>query len=588
MVPAVLAVSVDVVRLFIGQRRLGVDLIALVAILGSLALGEYLAGAVVALMYAGGQSLEAMAARRARREMTTLIRRAPKTANRRSGDGIRTVPVAEVAVGDVLVVRTGEVVPTDGRVVGAAATVDQSTLTGESLPVAVVDGGRVMGGTINAGSPFDFVAERPANSSAYSALIRLIRQVEQDRAPLVRLADRYAVFFLPLTLVVAGLAWLLSGDAVRGLAVVVVATPCPLILAAPIALVAGVSRAASRGIIVKSGTAVELLGRAAVVLFDKTGTLTSGTPAIREIHTVADIADERLLQLAAAVDQLSPHVLAEALVAAARERRLPLAAPTGVREDPGSGIVGTVDGQRVAVGGRRWMAGIGFDVSALVPSGAIREEDAGLARIHVGIDGFGAGTIVMADFLRPDAADAVRRLRELGVGEIAMVTGDRRSIAERLGAELDLDRIHAELSPADKVAIVNHAVAGRGGRNRSGGGPAWGGGGTVVMVGDGVNDAPALAAADVGIAIGVAGATVSAETADVVITVGRIDRTADAVAIGRRSLGIARQSIIVGMALSMVAMGFAAAGMLPPVAGALLQEVIDLAVLLNALRALRG
>jgi heavy metal translocating P-type ATPase len=569
LVPLVL----DVLRTVFVQRRLGVDVIALVAMAGALALGEYLAGAVIALMFSGGQALEAAASRRARRELTALVQRAPKIAHRRRGDAIEEVQVEELLVGDVVVVRTGDVLPVDGTVVAGEAVIDESALTGESLPVTRPAGEAALSGTANAGAPFELRATRPATASAYAALVRLVEQAEQARAPFVRLADRYALVFLPLTLVIAAGAWMLSGDPVRALAVVVVATPCPLILAAPIALISGVSRAARRGVIVKGAGAIEALGQARTVLFDKTGTLTVGTPRVQEVVTTDGRTPLDVLRLAASLDQLSPHVLAEALVSEAEEHELALSRPRNVREQPGEGIVGTVDGLDVAVGSRAWLLSLGYDEQelALDATGA----GAGLARVYVGAGGHLLGTVVMADELRPDARELIDELRRHGIRHLAMLSGDRRSIAEHIGAILGVDRVYAEQSPEDKLRVVRtvHDDAALG---------------PVVMVGDGVNDAPALALADVGIAMGAAGATVSAETADAVITVDRIGRVADAVAIGRRSLGIAKQSVVAGMTLSVVAMGFAAAGLIVPVAGALLQEAIDLAVVLNALRALRS
>jgi heavy metal translocating P-type ATPase len=569
------SVLVHVGRALVVDHRLGVDVIALVAMAGALALGEYLAGAVIALMFSGGQALEAAASRRARRELSALAKRAPTIAHRRRGDAIDEVPVHDVAVGDVVVVRTGDVVPVDGAVVTGEAVIDESALTGESLPVTRHTDEQVLSGTANAGAPFELRATRPAAESAYAAIVRLVETAERSRAPFVRLADRYAALFLPFTLLAAGGAWLASGDPVRALAVVVVATPCPLILAAPIALVSGVSRAARRGVIVKGAAAIEALGRARTVLFDKTGTLTIGAPAVHEIGVRDGVGPVELLRLAASLDQLSAHVLAEALVAEAHERGLELAGPADVREEPGRGIVGLVEGRRVAVGSRGWMESLGYAPEELATVAVGADAGVGLARVHVGADGRVLGTIVMADELRTDAAELVAALRARGIRHIAMVSGDRRSIAERIGARIGVDRVYADQSPGDKLQVVQ-AI-----NDDAELGP-------VVMVGDGVNDAPALALADVGIAMGALGATVSADTADVVITVDRIGRVADAVAIGQRSLRIATQSVAVGMALSVVAMGFAAAGVLVPVAGALVQEAIDLAVVLNALRALRG
>ncbi len=556
------------------EHNMGVDTIALVAMAGSLALGELLAGVVIGLMFSGGLALEELASARARRELTALVERAPKRARIRAGGELRDVPVEEVEVGDIAVVRTGELVPVDGTLVSEQAVIDTSTLTGEPLPVTVGQGMPVLSGTANAGTPFDVRARRPAAESAYAALVRLVSQAETERAPLVRIADRYAGFFLPATLLIAGLAWALSGDAVRGLAVVVVATPCPLILAAPIALVSGLSRAAGAGVIVKSTGAIETLGQVRTVLFDKTGTLTVGTPEVREIVPTGKLGRAEILALAASVDSMSAHVLGSALTEAAREADLALKEPRDVEEDPGQGIAGTVDGQRVAVGSRDYLAGQGVPRARLEAASLLDGHGSGEARVMVGVDDDLGGVIVMADDLRPDARGIVERLRAEGVRQVAMVSGDRRSVAERIGREIGVDRVYSEQSPEDKLEVIR----------RLHGDPTRG---PVMMVGDGVNDAPALAMADIGIAMGAGGATVSSQTADAVITVDRVDRVADAIHAGRGALRIARQSVVVGMGLSLAAMLVAAFGYLPPLTGALLQEGIDLAVILNALRALR-
>lgn len=567
--------AIEVLRTVLVERHMGVDTIALVAMLGALALGEELAGVVIGLMFSGGLALEEIASTHARRELTALVERAPKIARLRTANGFRDVPVERMLAGDVALVRTGEVIPVDGTIISPEGVVDTSALTGEPLPVTVKQGMAVLSGTANAGSPFEVKANRPAAESAYAALVKLVEEAETERAPLVRIADRYAGFFLPTTMLVAGLAWALSGDPVRGLAVVVVATPCPLILAAPIALISGLSRAARAGVVVKGTGAIETLGQVRTVLFDKTGTLTVGSPAVREIATRPGFDEAELLRLAASVDQMSAHVLGEALVRAAAEAGLALTIPIEVHEDPGQGIAGRIDGHRVSVGSRAFLREEGVPTEEIVSPAILNGRGSGEARVHVAVGGEVAGVIAMADELRPDARGIVERLRSEGVRQVAMVSGDRRSVAERIGREVGVDRVYSEQSPEDKLEIVRRL------RDDSELSP-------VMMVGDGVNDAPALALADLGIAMGVAGATVSSETADAVITVDRVDRVADAVHAGRRALAIARQSVLAGMGLSLLAMGVAAFGYIPPVAGALLQEGIDLAVILNALRALRG
>ncbi|CAB4868603.1 unannotated protein [freshwater metagenome] len=556
------------------RADVGVDVIALLAMASALAVGEYLAGAVVALMLSGGNALEAYAARRARRDLTALLARAPRVAQRREGDRWIEVPVGELRRGDRVLVRRGDVVAVDGTVDGGSAVIDASAMTGESLPVTVPAGGSVRSGTANAGDPFELRATQRADDSSYAALVRLVREAEKERAPFVRMADRYAVWFLLVTVLLAGGSWLVSGDAVRAVAVLVVATPCPLILAAPIALIGGLSRAARAGIIIKGGSAIEQLGEARTVLLDKTGTLTIGEPGVREVIPVNGFDEAETLRLAASVDQLSAHVLAGGLVREALGRGLELAPPLAATETPGQGISGTIEGRRVSVGSAAFLAAEGCETDQAADRLIALDRAEGMARVMVGIDGRLAGVIVMADHLREDAAQMVAVLRERGV-QVAMVTGDHESVAQEIAQRVGLDQVYAGRSPEGKLEVVAAMRAQE--RLRP-----------VVMVGDGVNDAPALALADVGIAMGAAGSTISAETADCVITVDRVDRVAEAIRLGRRTLRIARQSVLWGIGLSVAAMGIAAAGYLPPVAGALLQEAIDVAVILNALRVLRG
>ncbi len=557
--------TVSVVRTLL-YRDLGVDAIALLAMAGALGLGEYLAAAVIALMLAGGNALETLAQGRARRELELLIDRAPKAANRMIRDRIERVTVDQVQVGDVLLVRAGELIPTDGVVTSAEAIVDESALSGEPLPVTHLTGGEVKGGCTNAGEAFEIAATTPAARSAYAGLVRLVREAESNQAPFVRMADRYAAAFLPATLVLATLAWAVSGDAHRAVAVLVVATPCPLILAAPIAFVAGVSRAARAGVLVKGGSVIEALGRARTVLFDKTGTLTLGSPEVQNVVALDGLPAEDVLRLAASLDQLSSHGMAAALVREAAERNLELSVPTEVREHAGAGITGLVDDVPVAVGSAGFVAGAGHRGATI---GAIP----GQAHVAVGVAGRMVGTIVLSDRLRDDATSLVPSLRRAGIRYVALATGDIEVSAQEIGRAAGVDRVYARQSPEAKLELVCAL------RERPGLGP-------VVMVGDGVNDAPALAAADVGIALGSSGATVASEAADAVIAVDRIDRVAEAVAIGRRSIQIAEQSVVAGLALSAAGMCAAALGYLPPVAGAVTQEVIDVAVILNALRAL--
>lgn len=549
--------------------RIGVDSIALLAMVTALALQEFLAGAVVALMLSGGNALEDWAEGRSREELKSLLDRAPRTAHRVVGGGVEEVPVGALVPGDTVSVRAAEVLPVDGTLLSARASIDESALTGESLPVDHAAGGRLRSGTLNGGEPFEMRATASAADSSYARLIELVKAAEADRPPFVRMADRFAVVLLAATLLIGGAAWFLSGDSIRFLAVLVVATPCPLILAAPIAFIAGVSRAASRGIIVKSGGAVEALGRARSVLLDKTGTLTLGQPRIESIRTVDGFDADELLTLAASLDQMSTHVLAESLVATAGARGLTLELPSETSEAPGEGIRGTVAGRDVTVGTAQLIArAIGGGPPPMV------DGDHRHAHVFVAIDGAYAGTILLADQLREDAAAITPSLRAEGVRRVAMLTGDHASTARYVAERAGIDEVRAEQSPEDKLEAVREFRRDPDLR-------------PVVMVGDGINDAPALALADVGVAMSSAGVTASSEAADAVVTVPEISRVVEAIHIGRRSRKIALESVLAGIGLSVIAMIFAALGAIPPVAGALLQEVIDVAVILNAMRALR-
>jgi heavy metal translocating P-type ATPase len=551
------------------RREPGVDLIALLSMSGALALGEELAGAVIAVMLASGRLLEAYAGDRARRELSALLERAPRVVHRYQDGTLVSPPLGEVRPGDRLLVKPGEVVPVDGLVRGATAVLDESALTGEAELVERCNGDQVRSGVVNAGSPFDLRATTTAAGSTYAGILRLVEQAQSSKAPFVRLADRYALAFVPLTLAVAGAAWAASGEVVRALAVLVVATPCPLILAAPVAIVAGISRAARRGIVVKSGGALERLAGARVLLFDKTGTLTAGAPAVAEVDAVDGDGDQ-LLRLAASLDQVSQHVLAGAIVRAAADRHLPLDFPADVVEEPGRGIRGRVGGRRVAVGKAAWAV-----PGRPLPPWArrLRRRGAleGFSTVFVALDGRLAGALGVHDPIRPDTARTLRELRRAGLRRVVMVSGDHPDAAEAVGAAIGVDEVLAERTPAEKVEAARLERAA----------------GATVMVGDGVNDAPALAAADVGVALGARGATASSQAADVVLVVDRLDRLVEAIRVARRSRRIARQSVLAGMGLSLLAMAAAAAGLLAPVAGAVLQEAIDVAVIGNALRALR-
>ena len=586
------------VAISLARRSFGVDLLALLALAGTLGIGEYLAAAVLGVMVTSGRALESAAERRAARELSALVERAPSTAHIQADGELRTVPVEEVVVGDLVLVKPGEVVPVDGRVSGTSAVLDESAVTGESGPVERREGDEVCSGTLNAGGPFTIRSVRPATASTYAGIVRMVADARRSKAPLVRLADRIAVAFLPAALVVALVSWLASGHFERAVAVLVVASPCPLILAAPVAVISGIARAARRGVIVKGGGALEGLATGTILLLDKTGTLTAGRPVVREVEVAPGLDPDDVLQLAASLDQMSPHVLAGAIVKHAQHRSLLLTTPTAVHEEPGRGIQGMVGSHRVAVGRASWVAGAGEpsaqvagdrstgggtphrqaagDGPDIVPDWAkrVRRRTSyeGLANVFVAVDGRLAGTLVLEDPLRLDAPRTLRTLRRAGISRIVMVTGDHTDVARTVGAAVGVDAVLAEQSPADKVDAVKVERA----RGRT------------VMVGDGINDAPALAVADVGVVIGARGATAASESGDVVLVTDRLERLSEGLTIARRARRIALQSATVGMGLSAVAMIVAALGLLAPIGGALVQEAIDVAVIVYALRALGG
>jgi heavy metal translocating P-type ATPase len=557
------------------RREPGVDVIALLAMGGSLGLEQYLAGAVIALMLASGEALESYADRRAHRELSGLLDRAPRVVSRYEEGGLVERPVGDVRRGDRLLVKPGAVIPVDG-VASTHAVLDESALTGESRPVERAAGDPIRSGAVNAGSAFDLLATTRAEESTYAGIVRLVQEAERQKAPFVRLADRYAAIFVPVTLVVAGVAWA-AGDPLRALSVLVVATPCPLLLAVPISIVSGISRAAHRGIIVKGGGVLETLARAKVLVLDKTGTLTSGVPEVSGIETIpagdadpgGDLGADEVLRLAASLDQVSPHVLATALVRAARMRGLELVFPSDVDERHGSGIEGTVGGHRVSLGKASYVSE-GAPMPARAREVRRRSMLDGSSCIFVAIDGRMAGALIIDDPIRPDAPRVIRSLRRAGIERVIMVTGDHPDVAESVGAALGVDRILSERDPTEKVEALEAEREG----------------GVVVMVGDGLNDAPALAAADVGVAMGARGATASSEAADVVLVADRLDGLVDAIAIARRSRAIAVQSVFLGMGLAFAFMIGGAFGLFRPAVGALIQELIDVAAILNALRAL--
>jgi heavy metal translocating P-type ATPase len=561
--PVLVALCIEIV-ITLRRGEFGLDIVAALSMSAALVFGEPLAAVVVALMYAGGQHLEDFAERRARRDMTALLDRAPRSVMRYENGHLCKVATELVLPGDALLIRSGDIIPVDGRVARGAAVLDMSALTGEALPQRMEEGTVIASGALNRGDAFDLTALRLARDSVYAGIVRLVDAAQKSKAPMARLADQYALAFLVVTLVMAGGAWWLSGDASRAVAVLVVATPCPLLLAVPIALVAGMSRAAKAGILIKSGAALEKLALLRAIVFDKTGTLTSGSAHVVEIIPTTGHSVDELLCAAASLGQISNHIVSHQLVSEARRRGIELVIPTDVSEAAGEGVTGFVAGKRTIIGKPS------FVLNQLDPGQRDSGVPSGALQIAIAIEQGYAGHIVMSDRLRQGTPDLLRALRDSGIARIVLATGDHREVAEALAANLDLDAIEADLTPAQKIATVSAA-------RRYG---------PVMMVGDGINDAPALAAADVGVAMGLSGSAASIETADVILLVDQLDRLVTALRIAKRSRAIAIQSVVVGIGLSTLGMIAAAFGGLSPVEGALLQEAIDVAVILNALRAL--
>ena len=543
------------------KKSMGSDVLAIISISGSLLTQELLAAAVISLMLATGRVLESWAEGQAERQLKSLINRMPKFAHRYKDDGsLEEVQLSDIAIGDRLLVRSGEITATDGQL-NETATLDESALTGEPLPVSREIGEEISSGVINAGSPFVFSATTTADSSTYSGIIKLVAAAQDKSAPGIRLANKWALLFVPVAVLMAATAWAITGDVKRAIAVLVIATPCPLILAVPIAIVAGLSQAAKRGVVIKGGAVLELLAKTETVLLDKTGTLTHGGPAISAINTAPGISDDELLQLAASVDQFSPHIVAKALVSQARNRELILLPVTNVLEEAGHHIAGDVEGTRIKVGQLttvepHWLH---FTFPLMV---AVERNDELI------------GVIGLEDPIRPESRAMVDALRQTGVAHIALVTGDREGTATTVANKVGITEVYAGITAAGKLELARRAQESATG--------------TVVVVGDGINDAPALAAADVGVAMGARGASAASEAADVVIVEDSIDRLTHAIAIAKKSRRKALQAAAIGMGLALIGMSFGALGFLSPSQGAIAQEFIDVIAILWALTALRS
>ena len=543
------------------DKQMGSDVLAIFSIVGALAIREFFAAAVISFMLASGRALESWAEGRADFALKSLIDRMPKLANRITKTGqLEVIKIEDVEINNRLLVKSGEIVPVDG-IAQETCYLDQSALTGEPMPVLLEKAGSVISGTINAGNAFEMIASGNVSQSTYSGIVTMVRNSRAQSSPNIRLANKWALRFVPITMAMAALTFLLTGDATRTVAVLVVATPCPLILAVPIALVSGMSRATKSGAVIKGGAVLEKLSRAEIVLLDKTGTVTHGGPVITEIVTSSGITHEYALQMAASLDQYSPHVVAKSLVDEAKNRGISLLSASNVVEEHGKEVSGEINGVLVRVGA----------APTNLPSWANLKQPL-IVALHFNnqlIAIFG-----LEDPIRSESKKTISDLHKLGVSEIVMVTGDKEETASIVAKELGINRVIANSSPETKLNVVHEY------RNKVSG--------SVIVVGDGINDAPALAASDVGIAMGARGASAASEAADVVIIEDSIDRVVSAISIAKLSHSKALQASIGGMGLALIAMFAAAFNLLTPSQGAIAQEFIDLLAIMWALTTLRS
>lgn len=552
------------------RGKFAADLVASLAIVTAAVMGEPLVGLIVVIMQTGGEQLEERARRRASDATRELEAAAPRIAHRFAGERLEDIAVSEVLVGDLLLVRPGELVPCDGIVVEGRSHLDTAAITGEPMPVAVVRGNRVRSGSANQDGALTIEATALARDSEYETIVELVRTAHEHKAPLQRIADRYAVWFTPATILVAIVAYLISGDPTRVLAVLVVATPCPLILATPVAVIGGINNSARRRIVMRHGTALEYLGAIEVLVLDKTGTITVGRPRVSRVVTVPGVDEEELLRLAASVEQTSSHVLARATVAAAREQHLGLPHPSNAQEEAGRGVSGEVGRHRVTIGARSFVESL--HPGALAALQSLDGEQSGVARAYVAVDERGAGYLEYSDTVREDLSRLQEELRSLGIRRILLLSGDTDAQTQAVARIAGLPEARGDLLASDKATIVQQLVKG---------------GDRVGMVGDGTNDAPALATATVGIALAAHSGGVAAAASDVVILGDDLTLITEAMRISRRTMRIARQGIGIGLGLSAAGMLLAMVGVLPPIGGALFQEAIDLLVIGNAIRAAR-
>ena len=562
-IPVVLDTVKGIIR-----KKFALDIVATIAIISALVLNDAFPGVVIVLMQTGGKALEDFAFRRASSSLDELLARSPRIAHRIINDSIEDVDVKQVNVGDLLFVKKGDLVPVDGTLTSDTAYVDESALTGEPLPKSKTAGDKILSGTVNVGDVFKMKSEKTSVESQYAKIVELVRKAQQEKAPIQRLADKYAIWFTPITLIIGVIGWAITAIPSTFLSVLVVATPCSLIFATPVAIISGINKSARNGIIVKNGAAIEQVGKAEVVLFDKTGTITHGMPEVEEILVLNGHNADDLLYKTSSVEQFSSHPAAHALVLKGKSKFENLAMPQYFRELPGIGVEGIISGEHIIVGARQIFGDITLSDDVKKLASKIRTDGKMLA--FIAINNNLAGVIVFADKIRPGANSMIKNLGSFGVKQTIMLTGDNKENAQEIARQAGFSSFESNLLPEEKVTTVRKM------RNEYG---------NVIMVGDGINDAPALASATVGIAMGSRGTAISAEAADIVIMVDDVTKVADTIRIGQHTLKIAKQSILIGLGSSTILMIIASLGYIPPAIGAMLQEILDVIVILNALRA---
>ena len=552
------------------HKHFASDIIAMLAIIVSIILNDAFPGVIIVLMQSGGKALEDYAYRRASSSLDNLLSRAPRIAHRKIDHGIEEIQVSQINIDDVLIIKPGDLIPVDGEILSSQARIDESSLTGEPLPKSKTCGDQVFSGTINIGDVFEIIASRKSDESQYSKIVKLVKKAQQEKAPIQRLADKYAIWFTPLTLVVSTAGWLVTNNFETILSVLVVATPCSLIFATPVAIISGINRAAKIGIIVKTGAAIEQVAKTQVAIFDKTGTITFGTPIVERIISFDGRTCDEILLKAASLEQLSSHPIAAMIVQKGKEKFEKLLVPENFREISGAGVEGKIGEDHIMIGAPSMFENSGADIFDGVNIAADQIKQDGRMFAFVALNGKLSGAIVFGDEIRPDVKPMIHRLNAIGIKKTVLLTGDIKNNARNIAEQAGITDYEAELVPEEKVVSVKKL------RQEYE---------NVIMVGDGINDAPALAASTVGIAMGARGTAISAEAADIVLLEDRVSRVVDTIEIGKRTISVAKQSIFVGLGGSFFFMAMAMFGHLPPAIGALLQEVLDVSVILNALRA---